>query len=230
MSAPRGQAARSRSSTPSWPSRCEHQAIDAVIDVGANAGQYASRLRAAGWSGPILSIEPIPETCAQPWRSGRPPIPTGRWRRRWRIGAATGEVVLEVSAESDMSSTLAQSPLLRDISPSSAVMRRIVVPQRRLDELDLRRRAALAAAVREDRRPGRRARGAGRHDGALAARRRGCSSSWRCCRSTTASGPGSSSIGDLAARGFAPYLLFPGLLLARAWAARSSSTWCSTGR
>ena len=52
-------------------------------------------------------------------------------------GAAAGEVVLEVSAESDMSSTLPQSALLRDISPTSAVQRRITVPQRRLDELGL---------------------------------------------------------------------------------------------
>ena len=40
------------------------QGIDAVIDVGANVGQYASSLRAAGWVGPILSIEPAPEAHA----------------------------------------------------------------------------------------------------------------------------------------------------------------------
>ena len=39
----------------------ERQAIDAVVDVGANRGQYAARLRGAGWRGPILSIEPVPE-------------------------------------------------------------------------------------------------------------------------------------------------------------------------
>ena len=31
----------------------QQQAVDAVIDVGANVGQFATRLRTAGWSGPI---------------------------------------------------------------------------------------------------------------------------------------------------------------------------------
>lgn len=114
----------------------EHQAIDAVVDVGANAGQYASRLRLAGWRGPIVSIEPIPDL-RQSLMERAAPDPCWEVAPAMAIGAVTGEVALEVSAESDMSSTLAQSPLLRDISPTSAVVRRIVVPQRRLDMLDL---------------------------------------------------------------------------------------------
>jgi FkbM family methyltransferase len=112
------------------------RSIDAVIDVGANAGQYATRLRTAGWRGPILSIEPIPElrdnlvtrAAADPDWAVAPAM---------ALGAVDGEVTLEVSAETDMSSTLPQSPLLREISPTSAVVRRIVVPQRRLDRLEL---------------------------------------------------------------------------------------------
>ena len=122
----------------------------------------------------------------------------------------TGEVALEVSAESDMSSTLAQSPLLRDISPTSAVLRRIVVPQRRLDSARPRRdRPWRRLFVKVDVQGAEPAVLAGM-DGLWRRGCRGCSSSWPCCRSTTARCPGSSSIGDLAGRGFAPYLLFPG--------------------
>jgi hypothetical protein len=49
------------------------------------------------------------------------------------LGARAGDVEFEVSAESDMSSILPQSPLLRQVSPSSAVVRKETVPLRRLD-------------------------------------------------------------------------------------------------
>jgi FkbM family methyltransferase len=38
--------------------------IDCVFDVGANTGQYASRLRHIGFDGLIISFEPIPEAAA----------------------------------------------------------------------------------------------------------------------------------------------------------------------
>jgi FkbM family methyltransferase len=110
--------------------------VDAVVDVGANEGQYAASLRAHGWAGPIVSVEPVPEVharlaaraAADPAWTVLPPF---------AAGASEGEAVLEVSAESDMSSLLPQVPLLRRVSPTSAITRRITVPLRRLDSLDL---------------------------------------------------------------------------------------------
>jgi FkbM family methyltransferase len=110
--------------------------VDAVVDVGANEGQYAASLRAHGWAGPIVSVEPVPEVharlaaraAADPAWTVLPPF---------AAGASDGEAVLEVSAESDMSSLLPQGPLLRRVSPTSAITRRITVPLRRLDSLDL---------------------------------------------------------------------------------------------
>jgi FkbM family methyltransferase len=183
-------------------------AIDAVIDVGANLGQYARRLRAAGWDGPILSIEPIPElhealtasAAGDPHWQIAPPL---------AIGAVDGEVVLEVSAESDMSSTLEQSELLRDISPSSAVTRRITVRQCRLDADELLgshpwQRLFVKADVQGgepavlDGLAGIWPRVQGLQlELALVPLYRG-EQSWLA------------TVGDLAARRFAPYLVFPG--------------------
>jgi FkbM family methyltransferase len=39
--------------------------VDCVFDVGANTGQYASRLRHIGFTGLIISFEPIPEAAAK---------------------------------------------------------------------------------------------------------------------------------------------------------------------
>ena len=110
-------------------------AVDAVIDVGANRGQYGRSLRAAGWAGPILSIEPQPHLQAElaataavspPWQVG-PAV---------AVGAVDDTASFEISAEDDMSSLLPQSAALRTLSPGSAIRRRIAVPLRRLDRLE----------------------------------------------------------------------------------------------
>lgn len=112
----------------------ERLGVDLVVDGGANRGQYAGLLREAGWRGPILSIEPVPELRDDlVRRAARDPA--------WRIapavalGAAPGRAVLEVSAESDMSSLLPRTARLDRLSPSSRPIRRIEVDLVRLDGL-----------------------------------------------------------------------------------------------
>lgn len=108
-----------------------HFAIDAVIDVGANEGQYAKLLRASGWAGPILSFEPIPAvhaalvaaTAADPLWHVAPPM---------ALGEHDGEIQIGVSGETDMSSILPRSAELDRISPSSAAITPVTVPLRRL--------------------------------------------------------------------------------------------------
>ncbi len=116
-----------------------HQ-VDAVIDVGANVGQYAAGLRAVGWQGPILSFEPLPEAhavlaaraAADPGWTVAPPV---------ALAERAGTAPLAVSAESDMSSLLPQSALLEGASPTSASVGTVEVELARLDEV-----AALADA------------------------------------------------------------------------------------
>ena len=186
----------------------ERQGVDAVVDIGANLGQYATRLRAAGWRGPVLSIEPIPEVHAALVRRAATD-PAWEIAPPMAIGAEGGETLLEVSAESDMSSTLRQSALLREISPSSAVVRRIAVPQRRLDELDaLRLRPWRRLFVKIDVQGSEPAVLAGM-DG-LWPRVQGLQLEMALVPLYEGERPWLDTIAGLAARGFAPHLLFPG--------------------
>jgi FkbM family methyltransferase len=110
----------------------EHFGITCVLDVGANRGQYGTMLREWGYRGRLVSFEPLAaDHAALTRRAAHDPA----WQvaPRMALGARDGEVEIAVSAESDMSSILPQSALLRQVSPSSAVVGRETVPLRRLD-------------------------------------------------------------------------------------------------
>lgn len=113
----------------------DRQGIDAVLDVGANVGQYGSALRAAGWSGPIMSFEPLPAAhaeltarvaCDSAWTVAAP----------LALAERSGTARIGVSAESDMSSLLPQTPLLQRLSPTSAVVGEHEVRIERLDSVE----------------------------------------------------------------------------------------------
>ena len=108
--------------------------VGCVIDVGANAGQYGATLREWGYAGRIVSFEPqaVPHR-----RLARRAAADPRWRVAppLALGACAGELELEISAESDMSSLLPQSALLQRISPSSRIVGRERVAVARLDDV-----------------------------------------------------------------------------------------------
>jgi FkbM family methyltransferase len=106
--------------------------ITCVIDIGANAGQYGASLREWGYAGRIVSFEPQAESHRRLAQRAAADL---HWTAapRMALGERDGEVEIEISAESDMSSLKPQSALLRRISPSSAVLRREKVRIARLD-------------------------------------------------------------------------------------------------
>ncbi len=108
--------------------------VDRVLDVGANRGQYAQRLRRAGHEGPILSFEPQPAAHAA-LAAAAADDPAWQVAAPLALGATVGTALLEVSAEDDMSSLRPQTAALRRLSPSSAVVERLRVPLDRLDRV-----------------------------------------------------------------------------------------------
>jgi FkbM family methyltransferase len=109
-----------------------HLGIDLVLDVGANAGQYATILRLAGYTGRIVSFEPQREAFADLALRARPdPL----WEvRRLALGRSDGDAEINVASASVTSSFLAPSSAVADI-PAFTVVRTERVPIARLDSL-----------------------------------------------------------------------------------------------
>ncbi len=108
--------------------------VDLVLDVGANLGQTRDKLRAAGYAGRIVSFEPVPAAHAELERRAAVD-PAWRIAPRMALGAAAGEVVINVSQASDMSSVLSAGPQLLEALPKTRVVGQVTAPLAALDDL-----------------------------------------------------------------------------------------------
>lgn len=105
----------------------EAHGVTVLLDVGANTGQYAGWLRAAGWQGRIVSFEPLADAhAALTDKAARDPAWT--IAPRAALGAVAGDATLHVSAERDMSSLRPFDPAFLASSPTSAIERDETVP------------------------------------------------------------------------------------------------------
>jgi FkbM family methyltransferase len=106
--------------------------VTVLFDVGANEGQYVGYLRNAGWTGRVVSFEPVAAVHAaltanaarDPAWAVAPPM---------ALGAEDGEAEITVSQESDMSSLLPLKDEILRVSPSSAAVGTEKVSVRTLD-------------------------------------------------------------------------------------------------
>jgi FkbM family methyltransferase len=122
-----------------------HHGIDLVLDVGANAGQFGRHLREIDYLGKIVSFEPLSEAYARLLAErGKDPL----WliAPRAAIGAESGEVVLNVSANSQSSSVLPMLDAHVAAAPDSRNISVETVPLRKLDDIAKAYVEAAAAA------------------------------------------------------------------------------------
>ena len=108
-----------------------HQ-IDAVFDVGANIGQFAEKLRDAGFPGRIVSFEPSTAAHSTLSKHARR---DGDWiiAPRMALGDHDGTVTLNVAGNSASSSVLPMLPSHASAEPKSRYVGSEVVELRTLD-------------------------------------------------------------------------------------------------
>ena len=107
-------------------------AVDLVIDVGANTGQYGRLLRGLGYDGAILSFEPLAEAHRELTANA---ARDGRWQvaPRMAIGREAGEVTINVAGNSASSSILPMLDSHREAAPEAAYQGTEQVALARLD-------------------------------------------------------------------------------------------------
>lgn len=105
--------------------------IDVVLDVGANIGQYAVGIRRAGFTGRIVSFEPLPQAFTELSRR-RAADPS--WSAvGLALGRQRGQVQLNVAGNSTSSSVLPMLARHVTAAPGSAYTTVCTVPIETLD-------------------------------------------------------------------------------------------------
>lgn len=107
-------------------------AIDLVLDIGANTGQYGRLLRELGYNGRIVSFEPLADAhAALVATAAGDPLWTAA--PRTAIGNSDGEIAINIASNSASSSLLPMHDSHREAAPHSAYVGTATVPITRLD-------------------------------------------------------------------------------------------------
>jgi FkbM family methyltransferase len=106
---------------------------DAVLDVGANEGQYGTYLRDWGYRGQIVSFEPISSAFSR--LSARAASDAHWATRNEALGASDERSTINVSNLSVFSSLLVPNEVVKNFDPRAATARKEEVQVRRLDSI-----------------------------------------------------------------------------------------------
>jgi len=108
--------------------------IDLVFDVGANIGQYAKLLRELGYSGRIVSFEPLLSAYSQ-LKAVSKKDPLWEIAPQTAIGNQEGEITINIAGNSQSSSALPMLDAHLESAPESAYSGSETVKLSRLDTL-----------------------------------------------------------------------------------------------
>ena len=108
--------------------------IDLVFDIGANEGQFARELRAGGFSGRIVSFEPLTSAHNKLSKASRGD-PSWQVHQRYAIGDHLGEVQINIAGNSVSSSILPMLAAHSSAAPESVYQTSETTPLTTLDRV-----------------------------------------------------------------------------------------------
>lgn len=108
--------------------------IDLILDIGANEGQFAMDLRSGGYSGRIVSFEPLARAHRRLLQASKND-PSWRVHQRCALGDRSSEIELNISENSVSSSILPMLSAHSNAAPGSAYLGRESVPLITLDSI-----------------------------------------------------------------------------------------------
>ena len=108
--------------------------IDLVLDVGANTGQFASDIRHCGYTGRIVSFEPLSSAYGELLQAS---AGDAMWEvyPRCALGERDGEAEINIAGNSESSSMLPMLESHRSAAPQSAYQGKEIVKIKTLDEV-----------------------------------------------------------------------------------------------
>jgi FkbM family methyltransferase len=107
--------------------------ITVVLDIGANMGQTGEELREFGYTGKIVSFEPLSEPFDELSRHAKS---DGRWQvRQCAMGDTQGNITINISGTHHSSSILPMNPRHESMVPASVYVGTQEVPICRVDDL-----------------------------------------------------------------------------------------------
>jgi FkbM family methyltransferase len=108
--------------------------FDVLLDVGANSGQFARKVRDSGFDRRIVSFEPLPEAHQQLEQAARQD-PTWTVYQRCALGSQIGEANLYIAANSVSSSLQPMLETHHQAAPQAAIVGQTPTPIVTLDSI-----------------------------------------------------------------------------------------------
>ncbi len=111
----------------------KHHNIDVILDIGANIGQYGSEMRNLGFTGEIISFEPMKKAFRKLEKNASG---DANWKvYNYSIGERDGQTTINIAKNSVSSSLLENLPQLTDSAPEAKFIEKETIEIRKLDSI-----------------------------------------------------------------------------------------------